>query len=514
MLRICLVEDEEYALKSLQQKITDLNGPYEVVGTAYNGLDALDVIAQTYPDVVITDIRMPDMDGIALLESIDSRHKNIITVILSGYQDFEYAKKAIRFGAEDYLLKPVVFQELRDCLQKCGDRVNTLRNGKHMDNVLLEGTPIKWVDTEYFLVYLVFGNPLSNPESVIHPNGLYIPSEEIEQQLKSLVPGLSLALCLVGVCSNEKVLIIQKGTMTESMLSHNLRELAAGIEREYRSAVTLSYKAMEKTDRLDANMHHIRKIATQSVLPGINSIVSEIPKSEYVTPQINDFISYCALFIRQAKHQALNAKIEALFDEWQARCYPLRAVQNDLIYIANSLKHSLSVKDPFEFTVTYYIENIISISGTYADMAHQFYQCIVELFGLSSDNGSQILTPEQLVDKIEQYFRSHLSSNLTLPMLCSEMNYSKAYLCRVFKKQKNLTPIDYFIHLKIERAKTIIQECPSMSVKDIAISLGFNDTYYFSKVFKRVTGHPPTAVREHALTTVLEDKQGSNESLI
>ncbi len=507
MLRICLVEDEEYALKSLQQKIIDLDGPYEVVGTAYNGLDALDVIAKTYPDVVITDIRMPDMDGIALLEYIDSHHKNIITVIISGYQDFEYAKKAIRFGAEDYLLKPVVSHELRDCLLKLGNKVNALRNSKHIDDVLSEGTPIQWEDTEYFLIYLIFGNALSNPESIIHPNGFYIPSQDIEQKFQSMVASLGPVLCFIGVCSNEKVIIIQKGNMTESILSHKLHLMAADLEHVYKYSVTVSYKTIEKTNRIDAQINLIRKIAAQSVLPGINSIVSEMLKSEYVTQNINDCIAYIALCIRHAKHNALNAKIQTLFDEWQKQRYPLCAVQNDLIYITNSIKHSLSITDNFEFTVKYYIENIISVSGTYADLANQYYHLIVELFGLSSDSSGQILSSAQLVNKIEQYFRSNLSSNLTLSMLCSEMNYSKVYLCRVFKTQKNMTPIDYFIQLKIERARTIIQECPSMSIRDIANSLGFNDVYYFSKVFKRITGRPPTAVREQAYRTAPEDRE-------
>jgi AraC-like DNA-binding protein len=75
------------------------------------------------------------------------------------------------------------------------------------------------------------------------------------------------------------------------------------------------------------------------------------------------------------------------------------------------------------------------------------------------------------------------------------MNYSKVYLCRVFKKLKNTAPIGYFIQLKIEKARTIIQECPAMTLADVADSLGFYDVYYFSKVFKRVTGQPPSAVR-------------------
>lgn len=510
MLRICLVEDEEYALKSLHQKIVALDGSYEVVGTAYNGVDALDVIAKQCPDVVITDIRMPDMDGISLIEHISTHFTNMITVIISGYQEFEYAQKGIQFGVEDYLLKPVVPNDLRDCLEKCSKKIDTIRSKMHIDD-FSEIPPVRWKNTEYFLIYMIFGNTVSNPESIIHPDGFYIASEDIEQRFQNMVVTQGRAHCFFGICSNEKVVIAPKNNAKENVFLQKLQKLAAYLEGDYGCSVTISFKTMEKTKRVDVQIYRIRRIAIQSVLPGINNIVTEPSKNEHATQNMNDYIEYMALCISQAQFDSLNAKIQSLFAEWNEYRYPLCAMENDLIYITNSLKHTLPATENFEQTIAYYIENVISISSTYTDLANQFYQLIVELFCVTGGACGKTLSSAQLVERIDQYFRSNLSKNLTLPMLCSEMNYSKVHLCRIFRKQRNTTPIDYFIQLKIERAKMLVEECPSMPIKDIASSLGFNDVYYFSKVFKRITGQPPRAAREQAQSTASDAKKRSRE---
>ncbi len=103
---------------------------------------------------------------------------------------------------------------------------------------------------------------------------------------------------------------------------------------------------------------------------------------------------------------------------------------------------------------------------------------LMNLFVPAGDWG-RALSPEQLVNRIESYFQRNLSNDVTLNKLCEEMNYSKVYLCRIFKKMKNASPIDYFIQLKIEKASALFHECPGMSMKDVAESLGFSDSYYF-----------------------------------
>ncbi len=164
--------------------------------------------------------------------------------------------------------------------------------------------------------------------------------------------------------------------------------------------------------------------------------------------------------------------------KWHEAKRPVREIQNDLIYVTNSLRYSLPVTEPFEYTVADYVDETISISGSYADLANSYSDLLMNLFVPAGDWG-RALSPEQLVNRIESYFQRNLSNDVTLNKLCEEMNYSKVYLCRIFKKMKNASPIDYFIQLKIEKASALFHECPGMSMKDVAESLGFSDSYYF-----------------------------------
>ena len=103
-MKIFLVEDEVFALRTLCKKVRDLSPDYEIAGTASDGVEALPLILEARPEVVITDIRMSRMDGLTLIREMKEAGVSAIPVILSGYQEFEYAKQAIHLGVNDYLL--------------------------------------------------------------------------------------------------------------------------------------------------------------------------------------------------------------------------------------------------------------------------------------------------------------------------------------------------------------------------------------------------------------------------
>lgn len=115
---IVVAEDEELLLSNLVQKIQKADEEFEVVGTAQTGSQALDLITEVNPDVVITDIRMPVMDGITLLSKVREQFPLTKFVITSGFSDFEYARSAIALQVSDYLLKPVDTEELAAVLYK------------------------------------------------------------------------------------------------------------------------------------------------------------------------------------------------------------------------------------------------------------------------------------------------------------------------------------------------------------------------------------------------------------
>lgn len=113
-----VVEDESLIRRNLIKKITSLQLPLELAGEASNGMDALLLIEKNCPDLVITDIRMPQYDGLELARHLIQNHPQVKTIILSGYDDFSYAQSAIQFQVKDYLLKPVTVEALSKSLQK------------------------------------------------------------------------------------------------------------------------------------------------------------------------------------------------------------------------------------------------------------------------------------------------------------------------------------------------------------------------------------------------------------
>ena len=122
--QVLLVDDEYYVRQSLLRRIRNLeNEDFKVIGEAENGEEALDMLRKHDIQLVITDIRMPVMDGLDLTRKILEQYPHILTVILTGYADFEYARKALRYGAFDYLLKPVSEESLDNLLSRARTRL-------------------------------------------------------------------------------------------------------------------------------------------------------------------------------------------------------------------------------------------------------------------------------------------------------------------------------------------------------------------------------------------------------
>ena len=118
ILRILIVEDEPPILRGITSKIQKALNKQPIIYTANNGQDTITLLQNNEVDIVITDINMPLVSGIELLEHITDRYKQIRTIILTGYPDFKYAQQAVKLGAYDYLLKPLDLQDLKRLLDR------------------------------------------------------------------------------------------------------------------------------------------------------------------------------------------------------------------------------------------------------------------------------------------------------------------------------------------------------------------------------------------------------------
>ena len=138
-MKILIVDDEPKIRKGLENLIEKLNFRWSVVGCAEDGLAALKLMQYKKPDVLLLDIRMPDMDGFELLDKLYSCRKDVIIIIISGHAEFEYAQKAVRYGVLDYILKPVNPQKVKDVLEKA-ERIIAERNRHEINYVYLKNS--------------------------------------------------------------------------------------------------------------------------------------------------------------------------------------------------------------------------------------------------------------------------------------------------------------------------------------------------------------------------------------
>ena len=156
---VLLADDEEDVVKAIIRTIDWEGLGYDLLGYARNGLEALEIAEEKQVDVVLTDIKMPYMDGLTLAHKLKELYPSIKIVIFSGFDEFEYAKEAIRLEAEEYVLKPVdsgelsrIFKEVHDRLDKEFDEK---QNINHLKNYYLESLPIL---QESFYTSLIEGN--------------------------------------------------------------------------------------------------------------------------------------------------------------------------------------------------------------------------------------------------------------------------------------------------------------------------------------------------------------------
>lgn len=494
MIRIFLVEDEFIALQALEFKIRELGDPYEIAGTAVNGIDALSQLKQTKADIVIADINMPEMDGLELIEHLSEEHPEIITVILSGYQEFDYAQKALRFGTQDYLLKPVSVDDLQSCLDRCASKLLEKQKNKNVIMFLLDRDtctfPADPTGSEFGVAYMIIANMISTASHIIHPGVPYIESSKIESHLASLLPDGIKFYCFDGIFSNEKALVLSGTHLDEKRLQQLLLQVIQGMEQLCQNYVTAYYEHLADPSGISGAILRCRSEAAKHIILGRTQLCSSPAADFRAWPDLQKQADLFLMLLKQRQTDLLRSNIVRLFDQWAQVPRTALEIQKDMIFILEHFNHNLPEELPLGST--FLTENMLCFYSGQKDLAEDFYQLLVR-FPNPDYNAS--LSSEELVEKLDHYLQSSLSQSLSLQMLSDEFGVSKVYLCRIFKKYKNMTPIDYFNRLKIDRAAQMLTQFPKMPLREIASALGFNDIYYFSKVFKRIAGVSPSELR-------------------
>lgn len=503
-IKIILVEDEAFALQALEFKVHELGADYEVIDTAENGYEGLEKILSLKPDIVITDIRMPDMDGLTMIEQMQEQKCEALPIVLTGYQEFEYARQAVRLGVHDYLLKPVDPGELRSCLEHCSALLAQQSSVQNASSFLVgESASLVSGNTESFFAagYCILSNALTNPDNIIHPNVPYVVNSKLERLLTQHLPSDISVHPFDGLFSNEKVIFLSGTSKTFSELQPQLSAFLDSFANEYDHFATLFLEFGTFSESVSHTILRCRKNAVRSVFLWQNRVSCAPSELSSVLDSLKEPSELLGSLLMQNQLDLLRSNIKQLLYRWVKQEFPAYVIESNLTFLLAYLSHFCCFSGMPDSS--FWIENLLSFSTDWDDLANNFFQVITDVFSPSlqpvSASAPQA-SSEQLVDKIDEYMRLHLSAPLTLQSLSEQTGISKMHLCRIFKKCKSTTPIDYFNNLRIDHAKKLLTEFSAMPLREIAEGLGFNDTYYFSKVFKRLTGISPSDYRANPLS--------------
>lgn len=525
MYRILIVDDEPLILAGISSMITWENYDCTIVGKATNGPSAHKMILELHPDIVITDIRMPAMNGLELVEACKNDGCSFAFIVLTNLEEFPLVKKALSLGASDYLVKIEMNEEaIVKALERAKESCRLLASSKNHE---LYTTLIK--DKEEDLLK----NGLRH--LLIDNDSNYQFSEEILQKyLRPFVMVLSATPSNINCWIEEKRVHLQQ-------IQHQIQEIVGGIaSRFFQSYCLMEYgsnsflfvaslrqesdffKTMEDfCPRLTIALKTYFELSAVYGISTLKSCMSELPAGlkealialEYyyydsTSPivfyngqhyhvssakkfNINMFKKDISSSISQndsARLEEIFNKIICLFSENKpGKEQATSACINIYTYLYSFFEtDDNSYEDIFPYTMN--IAEQLNHFNSLSDILTWLQSFCGKLCQLLYDRKST--RSDKLVEQAKAYIEIHYKEKLTLSDISENLNISASHLSSTFKKLTGITLSDYIAHAKIEHAKELI-DTHKFLMYEISDILGFDNPYYFSKVFKKVTGISP-----------------------
>lgn len=527
---VILVDDEEEVIQVIMKKINWEGLGFSVVGYANNGVKALELVEEFRPDVVMTDIRMPYMDGMELAERIRNEHPTTKILIFTGFDEFEYAKEAVHLEVEEYILKPVNSAELTKVFAglktKLDQEISEKRNTQILQQYYMESLPFLQANfystliegriredqiPKYLSDYQISFTGKYFCCIVIHTSSSFVPenmnplllSTSVYRQAEEYLGKKWDAKCFAYL--GNTILITQMDSQNvSSELTDECDRFCRYADRIIGAVVTIGIGQVCQ-NILDLSQSYIsaREAVSYRVIYGTGRAINikEIAPQEKSSPGITNDTELAELF----KMIRLGSKddIEAAVKEYMGR----------ITFSGKTLQqHHIAIMELAGALYRFAVDNEIDAEGFSEDM-RQTYNRLLDmapdaLFKWLSD--ISLLFHEQLitarnrstrsfVSKAEEYVKNHYSDeNLSLDVICEVLGVSNSYFSTIFKKETGKSFIGYLTDYRMERASRLLMETKEKSYI-IARSVGYMDPNYFSYVFKRQFGISPSKYRtEHA----------------
>lgn len=530
MYKLIIVEDEEIVRSGLKNGTDWDSLGFQVVGTASNGIEALELIENQMPNVVLTDIRMPDMDGIELMKIIRQRHSDVEIVILSGYNDFEYARNAIKYGAYEYLTKPVddnefqrVFQEIYQNIRRKRQNLYNNKNEKtgeqsldaeKLRDIFLSTLLSKPLDKQFIRNSISELNIYINensyciaalqPETVENGYNIDVGSLFKGETVKFLISNGYPYAIFEGVCI---ILLSKEIGSSYYDLKKDMKTYKEYLENKLNHDFGIDIPVSVGISQMCSGLQSIRTAfdeASQALqfkfYRGAGKVISysDVSTNKPGIVQANQLNSLIGNLIEvafsQERHEVAR-KVRELFGFIRQEVFPditfIRIKCLELfVLIDNKLKEKGIVLDDLGKMELLYRD--IFNKATIDDLQAWLITKLESIF-ISSKNAS-CEQSNSLLQQVKGYILKNIREKIYLNDIAATVHMSPNYLSAAFTKETGLNLSKYIMDVKIEKAKEYLAES-DMRIQEISDELGFSDYRYFSTVFKKETGLTPLDYR-------------------
>ena len=535
-IKVFLVEDEMVIRRGIKNSIDWEKEGYIFCGEASDGELAYPMIIKEKPDILITDIRMPFMDGLELCKLVKKELPNIKILILSGYDEFDYAKEAIRLGVTEYLLKPISSGKLLEALNGVSESIRREKEDKDLVRKYMEEMR---ENTEHekqkFFEQMIAGN-LSMADALE-------TGKKYEMNLSAGMYNLLLFRFTLGEENRksgellgeaeyaieklterlEYVFEFQRGVEgwafllmadNEEQMSERVKELSKDLEEIMKNYSTIAYfggigQPVARLRELEESFREAERALAARFTMELNRIISvedirmaqnvdtlddieitsfgEIEKTRTMLEkflnngaedEIDEFVDVYINELPEENLKSVLMRQYIIMDAYivmMSFCEKIEGIEGEMQAQSEELKNSMKTSQTLEEIKNYIRMLLKKIIGVRDTISGRRYSNIIEIAK-------------------DQIRKTYMSDEISLNTIAAEVGMSPSYFSSIFSKEMGKTFVEYLTEIRMDRAKELLM-CSSMKTSEIGYEVGYKDPHYFSYIFKKTQNCTPKEFR-------------------
>lgn len=492
MLKVVLIDDEPLVIEGMMEMVQWQQFGFKVTGTASDGKSGLKLIMETAPDLVVTDIRMPEMDGLTMIEQCQKQlKKDISFLVFSGYNEFDYIKTAMDLKSLSYILKPIDVDEIHSELQRIHhyfEQIQVKSKRLHENIQLLTQMTLKRILEEPYKNSLIERAEflLNYQDSVGFCYGVFLGSDDV----------FSCERLLNEFLTQEKLFENLKYTV----LTEHHKRVSVFIYGDYRTLEQF-VQQMTFAETIDKVVQE-RSIEAFIMTDQEQKLENLKQRADSINQRVQmRFYESATLEIIKKDYTASFSKDLLLFDIVKLMEMLRLGSHEDIEHYVNIMTRSIRRMkfdpellklrwDAFMNLVAteYESVNLSKDFTTFCEFKESLKNAVAEIERLLTSSSDVIL------QKIKEYLDRNLDQDLRLKRVAKEFGYNPVYFGQMFLKESGKKYNDYLAHLRIQKAKHILLYS-DLSIKEVALQVGYKNPDYFLLKFKEIEGLLPSQYR-------------------